>query len=178
MTSPSNNDGVVGTTADMVSRLRLTLPTGWFPVSPPLPAISVTPVLDGLLAGLARAWSFCFGLLNFTASQTRLGTAFGIFLDMMSIDFFGSHLPRKSEELDETYRRRISVSLISQRGTRQDVCQAVAAVTLSTPTVCEPTRGADCGGYAGLTKPGVGGGLAMAPRVYAMDPVHFLFNIC
>ncbi len=160
MTIPlADDEGTIGTQADMALRLRSTLPAGWFPVSPPAPAASVTPVLDGLLAGLGAAWSFCFGLLNITAAQTRIGTAFGIFLDMISIDFFGSQLSRRSGEADDGFRQRISTSLISRRGTRQDVSRAVAQVTSAAPAICEPMRGADCGGYGSLSRPDAGGGL-------------------
>ena len=155
----SDVDDDTGTTADMASRLRSTLPAGWFPVSPPPPAASITPVLDGLLAGLAGAWSFCFGMLRTASAQTRIGTALGTFLDMISVDFFGSHLPRRSEELDDSFRARISASLISRRATRQDVSRAIFQVTSATPTICEPTRGLDCGGYAGASNPGLGGGV-------------------
>ena len=87
---PLPTDGSpLGTTSDMAVRLRATLPTGWFPTSPPAPAATATPVLDGLLSGLGSAWSFCFGLLGTVAQQTRVATASGSFLDMMAADFFG-----------------------------------------------------------------------------------------
>ncbi len=148
-----------GTTADMATRLRATLPTGWFPTSPPLPASSATPVLDGLLAGLGSAWSFCFGLLQMVVGQTRVGTATGSFLDMMSSDFFDAALPRRSGESDSGFRARILTGLISERGTRENVVQAVTGLTSAMPFICEPRRGADCGGYAGIGQGSLGGGL-------------------
>ena len=147
-----------GTTADMASRLRSTLPAGWFPTSPPLPATSITPVLDGLLAGLAEAWSFCVGMLRIASAQTRIGTASGIFLDMISVDFFGSRLPRRRTEVDDIFRIRIRANLVSRRATRQDVSRAIFQVTSALPIICEPTRALDCGGYAGASDPGAGGG--------------------
>ena len=164
----SDDANGVGTTSDMALRLRMTLPAGWFPVSPPLSATSVTPILDGLLAGLAAAWSFCFSLLSLTSAQTRLGTAFGSFLDMISTDFFGKYLPRKQGESDESFRGRIRKSLVIQRGTRQDVCRAVMEMTSSTPVICEPTRGLDCGGYASLANSGAGGGFG-----YCAPGLHY-----
>ena len=158
MTSLFNDDSGIGTVADVSTRLRSTLPTGWFPVSPPAPALTATPVLDGLLAGLAQAWSFCYGLLAVVSAQARLATAYDGFLDMMSIDFFGSGLPRRNGETDDSFRDRISVSLISRRGTRQDVIREVAGLTGSPPAVCEPTHAADCGGYGSAGNAGVGGG--------------------
>ena len=156
---PLSGDGSgVGTPADMAARLRSTLPAGWFPVSPPAPIASVTPVLDGLLTGLGSAWSFCFDLLGFSAAQTRLRTAFGAFLDIISADLFGSTLPRRINEADDSFRARISASLISRRGTRQAVCNAVVAITSAVPFVYEPMRGMDCGGYASASAEGAGGG--------------------
>ena len=156
---PLADDGSgAGTPADMAARLRSTLPAGWFPVSPPAPISSATPVLDGLLAGLGSAWSFCFDLLSFSAAQTRLKTSFGAFLDMISEDLFGSNLPRRTDETDDRFRARISVSLISRRGTRQAVCDAVVAITSAVPSVYELMRGLDCGGYASLGAEGKGGG--------------------
>ena len=159
MTIPQVNDGIpVGTIPDMTGRLRSTLPTGWFPVSPPVPAPSATPVLDGLLVGLATAWSYCFGLLDLTATQTRVATATGGFLDMMSVDFFGAQLPRQAGETDGAFRSRIEASLISQHGTRQDLGQAVQTLTALKPLIFEPNRASDCGGYGDLQQAGVGGG--------------------
>ncbi len=156
---PLSDDGSgVGTPVDMAARLRSTLPTGWFPVSPPTPALSATPVLDGLLAGLGSAWSFCFDLLSLSAAQTRLKTAFGAFLDMISADFFGPSLLRKNDETDDSFRMRISAALISRRGTRQAVSDAIVAITSAVPWICEPMRAMDCGGYAGTGAAGKGGG--------------------
>ena len=156
---PLSDDGSgVGTPAEMAARIRSTLPAGWFPTSPPAPASSATPVLDGLLVGLGSAWSFCFSLLSFSAVQTRLKTAFGAFLDMISNDLFGSDLPRRLDEADESFRARIGASLISRRGTRQAVCDAVVAITSAVPSVYEPMRAFDCGGYGGTAAEALGGG--------------------
>ena len=156
---PLSDDGSgVGTPADMAARLRSTLPAGWFPVSPPAPASSATPVLDGLLSGIGSAWSFCFNLLSFSVAQTRLKTAFGAFLDMISADLFGPDLPRRLGETDDSFRARISASLISRRGTRQAVCDAVVAITSAVPSIYEPMRGLDCGGYGGTAAEAQGGG--------------------
>lgn len=181
MTGWSDGSSEPGTTAGIAARLRSTLPTGWFPVSAAAPAITVTPVLDGLLAGLAQAWSFCFGLLGTVVAQARLSTASGSFLDMISVDFFGSILPRRNGEPDESFRERIRSNLISRRGTRQDVVQAVARLTSAPPFICEPTRAADCGGYGGAGQPGIGGGLGygVPGLVYgsASVPFQYLLSI-
>ncbi len=181
MTSLFSDDPAVGTVVDMSARLRSTLPTGWFPASPPPPAPSATPVLDGLLAGLGQAWSFCYALLVVVDAQTRLAKAYGGFLDMMSVDFFASSLPRRSGETDDAFRARISASLISRRGTRQDVIRAVSALTLSPPALCEPTHAADCGGYGGAGNADAGGGVGYgSPGLCygsASLPFQYLLNV-
>ena len=158
MNTVVNNRGIIGTTADMAARIRAVLPAGWFPVSPPAPASSATPVLDGLLSALGAAWSFCFGLLCTTADQARLATATDAFLDMASQDFFGSFLPRQTGEADASFRARISAQLISQRGTRADASRAVEAVTTVVPFICEPQRALDCGAYSSAMGARVAGG--------------------
>lgn len=147
-----------GSITDMARRLRMTLPNGWFPTSPPSPSASLTPVLDGVLAGLGAAWSFCFGLLRFVTSQARLGTAFSVFLDLISADFFGDALPRQGGEADASFRGRISQNLVSNRATRAAVVQAVCSSGLSSPFIVEPSRATDCGSYGS----GSGGPVASA----------------
>ena len=176
-----NDRNDVGTTADMTIRLRETLPTGWFPTSPPLPGASVTPVLDGLLAAIGSAWSFCFGLLSTTVLQTRVATATGPFLDMISTDFFASALPRKPNELDDAFRSRIDANLVRNRGTRADVVSAVETVTSVLPFVCEPERAADCGCYggaAGNVVPGLLGYGVFGLRYGSLNlPFQYLLNV-
>ena len=157
---PVPTDGSpLGTTSDMAARLRATLPTGWFPTSPPAPAATASPVLDGLLSGLGSAWSFCLGLLGTVAQQTRVATASGSFLDMMAADFFGAALERHVGESDTAFRSRVCASLLSRRATRKDVTRAVLGLTGVAPFICEPTRAQDCGGYGGQSAAQAGGGL-------------------
>jgi hypothetical protein len=66
-----------GTQPDVVARLTSVLPNRWFPDS--------TPVLDGLLNGLAAAWANLIGLLGYTQLQTRIATATDIFLDLVAL---------------------------------------------------------------------------------------------
>lgn len=171
-------DSTVGTVADMAARIRSTLPTGWFPASPPAPAASATPVLDGLLTGLGSAWAFCFGLLSTVAAQTRISSAAGSFLDMISVDFFGSALPRGNGEIDRSFRLRINANLLMRRGTRQDVENAVAQVTSVTPLICEPTQASDCGGYGGSGDATAGrGGYCTPGSRYGSDGYPFQYFV-
>jgi len=159
MIPTESNGRPIGTASDMAARLRMTLPNGWFPASPPAPAASLTPVLDGVLAGLAAAWSFCFGLLSIAASQARLATAYGVFLDLISADFFADALPRQVGEPDSSFRSRISQNLVNSRATRDAVAQAVLTSGLPSPVIVEPGRAPDCGSYGSAAT----GGAAARP---------------
>jgi hypothetical protein len=137
-------------TSDMLSRLKSTLPSRWFQ--------GATPILDGLLTGLASAWTTLHDLLDFTRLQTRLSTASGSFLDAISQDLLGPILPRRSGEPDSSYRRRITRELVRDRNTRTAIIAALADLTGRTPIVFEPARPADTGAWNGPLGYGSAGG--------------------
>jgi hypothetical protein len=141
---------MIGDQADMLARLKATLPTGWFPDS--------TPILDGLLSGLAQTWSQIYGLLSFVRQQTRLATATGGFLDGISRDFLSRLLPRRLSEPDAAYRVRIGKELLRERNTRHAVVSVLTDLTGRSPTVFEPARPADTGAYGIAVGYGAGGG--------------------
>ncbi|MCQ8277796.1 hypothetical protein NFI95_04975 [Acetobacteraceae bacterium KSS8] len=141
----------VGSVADMIARMRAVLPFAWFPLTEAGSA-SETPVLDAVLSGIGSAWSFCFGLLNYVQSQTRLSTANGTFLDLFAADFFGTSITRKAFETDDAFRSRISASLLLPRATRTALSDTLFRLIGLRPWLFEPRRAADTGAYgvAGL----------------------------
>ncbi len=141
-----------GDPADMAFRMASVLPARWFP------SLDAAPVLSGLLSGLGQAWSFAFDLLAYAERQTRIATASGAFLDMISADFNGTALRRKPDEADPAFRARIVGNLLRERATRSAVETAVSSLTGSAVTVFEPMRPADTGAYASLSSPAGGGG--------------------
>ncbi len=142
---------MTGDQADFVTRLKGVLPGGWFRDS--------TPVLDGVLSGIAWALAVAYGLAAYARLQTRIATATDGFLDLMSFDFFGSALPRKSQEPDAAFRNRILAALLQERGTRRGLIRVLQLLTGRTPWVFEPARPADTGGYGtGSMGYGVAGG--------------------
>lgn len=141
---------IPGDTQDIVSRLKSTLPTRWFQAT--------TPILDGLLSGLASTWSKLYDLLSLTRRQTRLATASGSFLDAIAQDFLGRTLPRRMAEPDSSYRRRIACELVRERDTRGAVIAALTDLTGRTPIVFEPGRPADTGAWNGRLGYGSAGG--------------------
>jgi len=141
---------MIGDTQDMLARLKATLPKSWFPDS--------TPILDGLLSGLAQLWSHLYGQLGFTRLQTRIATATGGFLNAISKDFLGSLLPRRLSEPDAAYRVRIQSELVRERNTRAAVVSVLTDLTGRVPLVFEPSRPADTGGYHIASGYGLAGG--------------------
>ena len=131
---------VTGSQADMLARLKAVLPLGWFPDSD-------TPVLDGLLSGIGSIWSFLWSLLIYVAQQRRIATATDINLDIISTDFLGQTLPRKSGEADAAFSARIRSSIFQEMGTRKAVSDALTLLNGATPTIFEPANANDTGGY-------------------------------
>jgi hypothetical protein len=131
---------MAGTPSDIVARLKAVLPTQWFPDN--------TPVLDTLLLGLATASSSLYVLLTAVQLQTRIATATGQFLDGASTDFFANRLPRRNTESDDTFRLRIRQELVREHATRASVVSVVSDLTGNAPSIFEPARVSDTGGYA------------------------------
>lgn len=131
------------TTGDLVdigARLKALQPAGWYPDS--------TPVLDGVIAGMAAPLAQSFTQLAFFFRQTRVATAEGMFLDLIARDYFGeSGLVRRPSELDDNYRARITRMLLAPRGTRQAIQSAVEAVTGLSPLIFEPSNVNDTGAW-------------------------------
>jgi len=130
---------MTGDVADMLARLKLVLPARWFG--------DVTPVLDGLLTGLASAWSGLYQLLGQVSAQARMATASGIFLDIASADYLGGRLPRRAGEADAAFRARLLANLITQGATRAGLSAALMGLTQRAPRIFEPLNAADTGGY-------------------------------
>ncbi len=131
---------MTGDTPDIIARIKTVLPTRWFP--------DETPVLDSVLAGLANAWSGLYSLLGMVRLQSRIATAADQFLDGASADFFGSRLPRRSQEPDAAFRARIQKEMVRDRATRAAVVSVLTDLTGRAPTLFEPARIADTGAYA------------------------------
>jgi len=130
---------MTGDQSDMVSRLKAVLPPAWFP--------DTTPVLDSLLSGLGSVWSWVYSLIAFVGQQTRIATASGVWLDMIANDLFGQSLQRNQGETDNTFRIRIGQEITRTRGTRAAIIATLTDLTGRTPTVFEPARSADTGGW-------------------------------
>lgn len=168
-TATSVLPSAVGSQADMARRIRAVLPTGWFAES--------APVLDGVLAGLGSIWAFLWSLLSYVNQQKRISTATDINLDIISADFLGTSLPRKSGEGDALYRQRIKSSIFTEMGTRHAVSRALTLLTGSAPTIFEPRNATDTGGRGArgaVVNTGLGYGVAGGYGSYALPFQAFI----
>lgn len=135
-----------GDQADMVGRLKAVLPPTWFP-NTSQGQVSNSPILDGLLNGIAWGWAQTYALLQFAKLQTRIATASGVFLDIIALDFFGTFIKRRNAELDNPFRARIQRELFREKGTRAGLIKALTDLTGRVPGVFEPAYPFDTGGY-------------------------------
>lgn len=140
-----------GDKADMLARIKALLPNGWFS--------DKTPILDGLLNGIAALLALAYGLYSYAVLQTRIATATDGFLDLISHDFFGTTLPRKQSESDASFRTRIKAQLFLEKGTRAGLIKTLVLLTGRAPWIFEPARPLDTGAYnTGILGYGVAGG--------------------
>ncbi len=130
---------MVGDQDDMLRRLKAVLPSRWFGDS--------TPVLDALLRGLGSAWCWVYQLLLFVMAQRRIATAQGIWLDLVAKDIFGDRLRRRTGQSDTALRARIQGELLRERCTRAAIIAALTDLTGRPPSVFEPARTTDTGGW-------------------------------
>jgi hypothetical protein len=152
-----------GDQADCLARIKSLLPFRWFPDS--------TPVLDALFSGPAWALSQIFALIQYAILQTRIATASDGFLDLISYDYFGGNLPRRSQEQDNPFRARILATLLRPKVTRNGMIDALVTLTGREPIIFEPARPADTGAYSVSTSGyGVAGGYGslMLPAQFFM----------
>jgi hypothetical protein len=128
-----------GDFADMARRMLAVLPWNWFSDAP--------PVLGAVLNGLGTGMTAAFTLIQAVIQQSRLLTATGSFLDAAGCDFFGSSVTRLTGEPDTGFRQRLIDEMLRTRGTREAVNVALTELTGRAPSIFEPARSSDTGGY-------------------------------
>lgn len=130
---------MTGDQGDVYSRIKALLPRGWFG--------DTSPILNALLQGFSAIIANVYTLIVYARAQSRILTASDGWLDLISADFFGPSLPRKTNESDTAFRNRITVNLFRERATRNAIIQVLTTLTGRAPTIIEPERPADTGGY-------------------------------
>lgn len=129
-----------GSSSDIQNRIKGTIPRRWF---------SWTALIrDAIIGGLSDAAAWCYGLVGYARAQTRIATAYGIWLDLIAYDFLGRFLIRSGAP-DDTFRARILAIILQERVTRAGMVRAITALTGHAPTIFEPWNTFDTGGYSG-----------------------------
>ena len=135
---------------DVVARLKAVLPLRWFG--------DQTPVLDGLLTGLADTWCWLASLLDYTRAQTRIASISDLFLDTAARDFFGSRVLRRAGQGDDAFRARVQREMRRERATRAALGAVLQDLTGRAPVIFEPARPADTGAWGMALGWGCAGG--------------------
>ena len=124
----------------MLERLRALMPKSWLPV--------VAPNEEAKLSGPAWALSTAYAQITYIALQTRIKTATDGWLDIISADFFGTALPRLTNETDAAFRSRILANLFVKGPTRANMSNVLTLLTGKAPTIFEPSNATDSGGWS------------------------------
>lgn len=127
---------MTGDSNDLVSRLQRWLPQGWFPTQ-------AGTRIYAILAGFASHLSAIYGWAAYLKNQTRIATSTDGFLDLSSLDFFGSALPRLPAEPDADFSTRIRHELVRDRLTRQAIDSLLVEMTGAHPIIVEASRRSD-----------------------------------
>ena len=130
----------IGDINDIFARLKAQLPKSWFQSS---------PNFDATLQGPAWALSTIYSQITYATLQTRIATATDGYLDLIANDFFGTNLPRLTNETDGAYRTRILANLFVKGPTRANMSAVLTLITGRTPDIFEPSNTTDSGGWDG-----------------------------
>ena len=130
---------MTGDQADFLSRIQAALPKRWF--------AEQSPNLLAILRSLSAPWAWIYGSIAYVVSQTRLSTATDDWLDLISYDYFGRQLSRKTNESDMNYRARISGALLREAATRSAVSSGLETLIGTPPIIFEPANCMDTGSY-------------------------------
>ena len=137
----------IGDQNDMFTRIKRNL-VNWFGYTKTVPDPNTpTPVLDALLEGVAETDAFIYSLIQDAELQTRIKTATGFYLDLISQDFFGNNLPRKPSESDFSFRTRILANLLPRQCTRNNIAQIIFNLTNIEPIMIEGFTPLNVGAY-------------------------------
>lgn len=121
------------------SRLLQQLPPWWG---------TIHPVLDILLQSFITTGFLNYQQFFYVFLQLRIQTATGNNLDLISRDYFGGALPRKSSgENDTSFRNRILATLLQEKSTRYGMDNSLFRLTGFHPRIFEPWNPLDTGGY-------------------------------
>ena len=147
----------IGDINDLFARLKAQIPGSWFKLS---------ANFDATMQGPAWALSSIYAQITYAKLQTRIATATDGYLDLIANDFFGTALPRLTNESDGAYRARILANLFVKGPTRGNMSAVLTLITGRTPDIFEPSNTTDSGGWDGAFYWDTGVGKWGAPMPY------------
>ena len=127
-----------GDQTNIWNRLYRWLPSKWFPGD-------TGTLIYALMWGWAGAFAAVYTNIAAAAVQMRIATA-TFMLDLITVDYFGSRLPRLPAETDATFSARIRREILRERVTREAIDRIVFDTTGNHPTIVELNRVSDIGG--------------------------------
>ena len=129
-----------GDSNDILTRVKMLIPFRWFSW--------VAPIRDAILGGLSDSMAWCYSWIVYAKTQSRIATSTGPFLDLISYDFLGRHLPRGAMT-DAQFRSRILATILQERVTRKGMTNAINLLTGGNPWIFEPWNTNDAGAWSG-----------------------------
>src|SRR5882724_1777047 len=103
--------------------------------------------IDALLQNYVSSGVFNYTQYEYIDLQTRIQTATGENLDLISRDYFNNEFQRRHGQGDGSYRSMLEAFLILERGTRNGLSRALTALTGNVPVLFEFWNPADAGAY-------------------------------
>ncbi|WP_024516864.1 hypothetical protein [Bradyrhizobium sp. Tv2a-2] len=138
----SGDPTVTGTPANIQNRVQGVVPRRWWSWT-----AWNTGIVSAIVGGLSDLASWCYSLIPYAKAQTRLATAYGVWLDIWSYDFLGMVLPRNGA-IDDAFRVLIKTMILQERVTRAGMSNVINQLTSAAPAVFEPWNTGDTGAYS------------------------------
>lgn len=130
---------LIGSSANLLDRVRGLIQRRWFRWG--------ASYRDAILGGISDSAAWNYTLIGYAKAQTRLSTAYGVWLDIVALDFLGPTLTRQGYQ-DDTFRALIRATILQERVTRAGMIAAVTRLTGVAPLVFEPWNTGDTGAYS------------------------------
>lgn len=149
MTIQDGHSASIGSSSNLAWRVWTTIPKRWFSW--------VAPYRDAVIGALADSAAWNYTLIGYAKAQTRLATAYGIWLDILCYDFLRGTLTRGGLQ-DDAFRALIRATILQERVTRAGMIAAVTKLTGSAPWLFEPWNTGDTGAYGNSARGLICGG--------------------
>lgn len=118
-------------------------PSPWTSDAAKLPGGILYAVMNAFAGNLQMINDF----LVYGFDSSRIATAENDALDLVSVDFYGTELPRKRGESDDAFRGRIQAQMFIPYTTRDAFIQAITALTGTAPRLISPWIAGQTSGF-------------------------------